>query len=508
MKSRTDNAKRLARAELARAAEMDARLDAMEAAGDVGDHYRPWLDTLPGRMWKWDPPHLEHIQATLDRVTTGEVKRLIIELPPRHGKSEMVTIRYPVYRMQRDPSTRVILGAYNQALANKFSRKIRRLAKERIEFSPDARGVEDWETVQGGGLRAVGAGGGVTGHGGDVIVIDDPVKSREEAESDTYRERVWEWFTDDIWTRKEPDAAVVVIMTRWHPDDLVGRLLDSEDTGEWEVVRLPANAEEDDPLDRGMVPCPSCSDTEEMVVTCGTCGGAGEVGAALWPERFDEEALADIARMLGPRSYAGLYQQSPRPREGDFFRWSWFDTVDEAPAGPDVKRVRAWDTAGSEGRGDYTAGVLMSRTAAGVYIIEDVVKGQWSPAKRDEIMRATAEKDAQKYGRTGFEVWLEQEAGVAGTERTQATIRLLSGYRVRAERVTGNKENRADPLAAQAEVGNVKLLRGKWHGEFLAELTDFPGGKHDDQVDAASMAFTKLARSVKGVARGFTHRLI
>ena len=148
----------------------------------------------------------------------------------------------------------------------------------------------------------------------------------------------------------------------------------------------------------------------------------------------------------------------------------------------------------------------MARTETGLYVVEDVVKGQWSPGKRDQIIKATAEKDEQRYGRYAVHIWLEQEAGVAGTERTEATIRLLAGHRVRAERVTGSKTNRADPLASQAEVGNVKLLRGPWTADFLAELTDFPGGSHDDQVDAASMAFAKLARAEPGVARGISLR--
>jgi hypothetical protein len=137
----------------------------------------------------------------------SETRRLMLFLPPRHGKTEMTTVRYAAYRLKRDPELRVIVGAYNQILANKFSRKSRRIAEGRIELSRDRTAVEDWETAVGGGLRAVGVGSGVTGMGGNLIIIDDPVKSREEAESEAYRERVWDWYRDDLYTRLEPDGA-------------------------------------------------------------------------------------------------------------------------------------------------------------------------------------------------------------------------------------------------------------------------------------------------------------
>lgn len=180
----------------------------------------------------------------MGRVTSGEVKRLMLFVPPRHGKSELVTVRYALWRLLREPRMNVIIASYNQKLANRFSRKMKNLAAG-LELSRSAYGAAEWETAAGGGVKAVGVGAGITGFGGDLVVIDDPVKSRREANSPVFRERVWDWYRDDIHTRLEPGAAVILIQTRWHDDDLAGRLLkDAEDGGEkWEVVRLPALAE-------------------------------------------------------------------------------------------------------------------------------------------------------------------------------------------------------------------------------------------------------------------------
>jgi len=233
-------------------------------------------------------------------MTRGEIKRLMIFMPPRHGKSEQTTVRYPVWRLERNPQLQVIIAAYNQFFANKFSRKARRIAARRMVLAGDRNAVEEWETQAGGGLRVVGVGGGVTGQGADLCIIDDPVKNREEAESPVYREKVWDWYTDDLYTRLEPGAAVVLIQTRWHVDDLAGRILKSDDAPNWTVINLPAEAEDGDPLGR-------------------------EVGEALCPERYDKAALADIRRVL-QSAYAALYQQRPVPAEGAVFKWPWFES--------------------------------------------------------------------------------------------------------------------------------------------------------------------------------------
>ncbi len=438
---------------------------------------REWLGEVSPN-WHWDWRHLLHVQGLLNQVTAGIIDRLIIELPVRHGKSELITVRYPVYRLERDPALRVIVGAYNQQFASKFGRKSRRLAERRLHLAGDRTAVDDWETDEGGGYRSIGVSAGITGQGGNLIVIDDPVKNRQEAESETYRERVWEWYKDDLWTRREPGCAIIVVMSRWHEDDLIGRLLVEQGQGgeQWVRCRLPALAEEDDPLGR-------------------------EPGEALCPERFDEAALHTAQTVLGSYSFAGLYQQRPGPREGGFFKLAWFDYVDRVP--PGARWARGWDRAATQGDGDWTAGVLMARLGT-TYYVTDVVRGQWAPGTRDSIIRKTAEGDGIQVRIRG-----EQEPGAAGKDAALAFVALLSGFAVHIAPRSGDKEDRADPLASQAEAGNVKIVRGPWNKAFLDELTAFPTGAHDDQVDAAAYAFQELSAPVPGrpVAGGTPHTL-
>jgi predicted phage terminase large subunit-like protein len=429
-----------------------------------GASYSPFLNWLvrvtPTYAWDW--PYLVRIREHLDQLTAGQIKRLAIFVPPRHGKSALATIRYPVYRLSREPGLRVIIGCYNSLLAEKFSRQALRIARDSgVALDPARQQIHDWETTAGGGMRAVGVGAGITGQGGGLVIIDDPVKSREEANSPTYRERVWDWYREDLYTRLEPDGAIVLIQTRWHEDDLAGRILASEQADAWTVVNLPAEAEADDPLGR-------------------------EPGEPLCPARFDRTALADIRATLGTWAYTALYQQRPLPEGGGLFHRSWFTIVDAAPA--HAKRIRYWDKAGTAGGGDFSAGVKLAAAPDGQFYVEDVQRGQWSSWQRNQVMRQTAELDGKS-----VPIWVEQEPGSGGKESAEASIRNLVGFNVHAEPATGDKTVRAGPLAAQTEAGNVKVVRGAWNAQYLDELCVFPHGKNDDQVDASSGAFNKLA---------------
>ena len=434
--------------------------------------YNPRIGKMPLAVWlravtpayKWGWYYLKYLMDKLDQITSGETRRLMIMMPPRHGKTALVTVRYPVWRMERQPGLRVIVAAYNQVLANKFSRMSRGIAKARLGLHDDRRAVEEWQTQTGCWYRAVGVGGGITGMGADLIIIDDPIKSREEAQSAAYRDKVWGWYTNDLYTRLEPGGAIVLVMTRWHEDDLAGRILASDSAGEWVVVRLPALAEDGDPLGR-------------------------PVGEALNAERYPVDELERIRVVLGTWAFEALYQQRPMPPEGGLFRRDWLARViDSVPAQVEA-RVRYWDKAATAGAGDYTAGVRMS-VADGIYYIEDVVRGRWSSGERDRIILQCAQTDPPD-----TRIYLEQEPGSSGVDSVNALIRTLAGYPVFADRVTGSKILRAEPLAAQAEAGNVVIVRGSWIAEFLDELLVFPAGTHDDQVDAASGAFAALARA-------------
>ncbi len=427
--------------------------------------FEHWLPIIsPAYNWQW--PYIQYVRQHLDKITRGDLKRLMIFLPPRHGKTDLATIRYSAYRIEREPATRVIVGAYNQTLADKFSRKTRRLVVSRMAINQERTAVDDWETLQGGGLRAVGVGAGVTGMGGDLIVIDDPVKNREEAESIVYRDRVWDWYTNDLYTRLEPGAALILIMTRWNMDDLAGRILASDDAKNWTVLTLPAEAEKNDPLGRAE-------------------------GEPLNPDRYGREELMRIKTVLG-RDYHALYQQTPQPREGGMFKEHWLPIVEAVPV--ECKRVRWWDRAATEGGGDYTAGVLIAVDARGMVYIEDVVRGQWAAGERDQIIRLTAEKDQVMFGVvSGY--WSEQEPGSSGKDAAAAFVRLLAGFPAYTEPTTGSKEIAVQPLAAQAQAGNVRVKRASWTAAFLSEALEFPDGKHDDQIESAARAYSKLTRT-------------
>lgn len=417
--------------------------------------YADWLPKVNPRLnWGW--PHLLHLRAALDRVTNGTSKRLMVFMPPRHGKSEMTTIHYPAYRLECDPTLRVIVGAYNVTLAKKFSRRTRTIARERIGLDPERTDVTDWLTTAGGGLRAVGVGGGVTGQGGSLIIIDDPVKSREEAESLTYRDKVWEWYTNDLYTRQEPGASIILIMTRWHVDDLAGRILGSERAGDWDVVELPALALENDPLGR-------------------------PVGAALCPERYTVADLQDRRSTLGTRDFEALYQQHPTPLEGALFKRQWFRIVDHAPDG--LFWARYWDLAAStKTSADYTCSAAVAYAEDGTMYIRDMVRGRWEWPDARKVITQTMLAEP-----TVLHAVEEAMHGLAAIQEFRRDPDLRS-VALRGIRVDKDKLTRALPWAARAEGGKVVLIRGAWVGAFLDEVCMFDGtgATHDDQVDTVS----------------------
>jgi len=429
--------------------------------------------------------HVDVLVDVLELVAAGVLLRVMVFMPPRHGKSETISRLFPGYYISRFPHREVGIASYSGELAYGFSRHARGLYEEAGgTLSADASAIREWRSPAGGGLWAAGVGGSLTGRGFHLGIVDDPVRGAEEADSEAQRRKLQDWYSTVFHTRQEPGAAIVSVQTRWHEDDLAG----------WLLAREPEALERWHVLDFDAIHEPSAEDDEpRFPASCSIEPDWREEGEALCPERFPLDVLEQKRSVIGPRAFEALYQQRPTPPEGHLFKRAWFEIVDSSPH--DALRIRYWDTAGTEGRGDYTAGVLISKARrTGTFYIEDVVRGRWSPGKRDGHILHTAQMD--KLHRNNTRHGLEQEAGVAGLDRTHATIRLLAGFSVRANRPTGSKEVRADPLAAQAEVGNVKLVRGDWNTAFLDELAAFPHGKHDDQVDAASGAFADLVSHV------------
>ena len=443
----------------------------------VPRHYGIWLAQARPEL-SWNARHFRHMQATLDRMTSGEIRRAFFQISIRHGKTEHNSIGYPSYRLEDNPKFRWLVTSYNQRQADKISRDIRKLARSRgVLISNDRDTASEWETAAGGGVRAVGAGAGVASVNADGIIIDDPLGSREDAESLATRERVWDWITNDILARCEPHTIVLFTMSRWHTDDPAGRLLDRH-AGRWHVVDLPGRAEANDPLGRA-------------------------IDEPLWPEFRGEEWLDEKRVELGEYGFASLIQGRPRPREGGMFKWDWWQLLDTVPAQGHM--IRYWDLAGTAKKRkghdpDFSAGPLLCRMIDQRTAIVEVRRFRNSVAQRDAQLEQICRDDLTKYrGRIVW--WIETEAGIAGEDRTANLVRRLQalGMTVHTEHPTGNKTLRAEPLASAAEAKNVFLCPDtpdcKWRDDFRLEAADFPNGSHDDQIDGAGGAFAKLGAS-------------
>lgn len=421
-------------------------------------------------------PHVLRLADVLQRVADGEIKRLMVFMPPRHGKSELVSRLFSAYYLICHPDKWVGINSYAAELAYTFSRNSREnYTRYGGKMSVSSAAVKHWETDKGGGLWAAGVGGPITGKGFHLGIIDDPLKNAEEAASETIRAKQKDWYSSTFYTREEPGGAIVVIQTRWHEDDLSGWLL-SEETEEpehWHIVHYEAIKE---------------SDTPNYPSTC-TLEPDGRIeGEALAPERYTIDKLKKIARRIGSYFFSALYQQLPSPRDGGVFKRDWFGLADNVPTG--ARFVRYWDKAGTQDAGAQTAGVLMAE-AKSVFYVADVITGHWSFGQREQTISNTLASDKLKYGHVL--TWIEQEPGSGGKESAERTVQSNPGYTIRADRPTGDKELRAEPLAAQAEINNVKLIKASWNGRYLDQLASFPTGKFKDVVDASSGAFNKLA---------------
>lgn len=453
-------------------AELESVTWEMERRGLIAPDFGGWLDRSRPE-YTWDYRHQRYMQRVLDRLTTGELLRVLFQIAGRHGKTETIA-SYAAYRIARDPKTRVLLVTYSQGQAHKLSRQIRRISREGGTLTLERDSAGEWETREGGGLRAVGVGTGTASINADLILIDDPIGNRAEAESQAHRDRVWDSLTTDILARCEPHTGVVFSMPRWHKDDPAGRFQDRQ-AGRWEVVDMPGRAD----------------------ITGGVFGQPE--GAPLWPELRGEKWHEGMRIEVGEYGYASFILCRPRPREGGMFQWDWWKLLDTVPAMGSM--VRYWDLAGTDAKGsndpDYSAGSLLARMQDQRTAIVDVERFRLSVAKRDAKILEVCRSDLQRFrGRVSW--WIETEAGISGADRTASLVRSIQalGMACRTEHPTGSKELRAEPLASATEAGNVVLCPGEWRDAFRLEASDFPHGSHDDQIDAAAGAFAKVGAVV------------
>lgn len=465
---------------LAEIEELERLTAEMDRRGLIDPDFGHWL-TQARAEFRWDAPHFRLMQGTLNRITKRELMRVIFQVAIRHGKSEHNTISYNAYLLERDPTNRLLILSYAERMAHKFSRAVRKLAESRgVAVSRDRNTSGEWETEAGGGVIALGVGSGIASLNADYITIDDPIGKRADAESAASRESVFDAITNDILARTT-DTPVILTMSRWHTDDPVGRLRDGQ-AGDWHVVDLPGRAETQD----------ATPDSPAIIDPLGRANGE-----PLWEAERGRDWLDTKLAELGSYGFASLIQGRPRPREGGMFKWDWWGIIDQVPA--QGRLVRYWDTAGTDVRDnndpDYTAGGLVCRMVDLRTAIVDMERFRCGVAQRDARMVEVAKADRAAYG-ARVSWWIETETGIGGRERMNHLMRLLqnTGISVQLDpRPTGSKPELAQPLASKAEAGNVVLVRGEWNDAFRLEAADFPGGSHDDQVDAARGADAKLS---------------
>jgi predicted phage terminase large subunit-like protein len=411
--------------------------------------------------------HHRLLAERLEAVAAGRCKRLVVSMPPRHGKTELVSIRLAPWIFTQRERVSIIASTYSGDFAEELGLRARQVLELPVYralwphavLADGGGAMARWGTASGGNFYATGVLGPLTGRGADILLLDDPHKSRAEASSKSIRDSVYDWFRSTAYTRLERNGAIVIVATRWHSDDLIGRLL-LEGGEPWEVVSLPAIAEVAD--------------------------GHREIGEALWPQKFDLAALANIKATIGELEWAALYQQRPAPLEGALFKPDAITVVEAEPA--DVKKwVRSWDL-GASTSGDPTVGVRMGEWGTR-RVVADVVRLQGSPDQVERAILAAASRDG-----VGCEIHLPQDPGQSGKAQIQYLTSKLAGYNVKSSPETGSKVTRAEPYASQCNVGNVALVRAPWNRAYIEELRTFPNGAHDDQVDASSRAFAALVK--------------
>jgi predicted phage terminase large subunit-like protein len=420
----------------------------------------------------------------LQLVAEGKINKLFAFCPSGWGKTSILR-GFQAWMLSYEPGIQLIGASHNGEFAeNKVSRPIQDILREFSEELgcwPIDDNKKEWRTNTKSSYRAAGVGAGILGERAHGLIIDDPFGNIADAKSSVVRDKVYDWYRGDATSRLYLGGKSwqVIMHQRLHMDDLAGRLLE-EEGDQWDVLFLPARFE-------GLNYKGEKVEQDEL--------GRTQIGESIWPENWSDEALTQRESEAGPYAWSSMYQQRPQPIGGTIFFPSRLNIVEsEDKLLPAKRMVLAFDYAAAKTKGDWTVGCLMQENASpGGHTILDVARGQGGPDGLHRLVVDTAARHADKYGgKLAFKIFLPQDAAAAGAYMASALIKALAGYDVEAAREGGDKELRANPLAAQVNAGNVSILAGAWNKAFKDELEAFPGGKFDDQVDAAASAFAHL----------------
>jgi len=456
-------------------------------------------DTTPGYLTGWCHRDLaRRLQRFSDAVARKESPRILVTMPPRAGKSRQCSEELPVWHLGRHPTDEVVVASYNLQAARRRTRQAREVAQSEfarevfgpaLELSRDTVAKADWRVVAGGGVMAAGAGTGLTSFGANVLVIDDPFKGAEDALSPGARDRIWDWYRSVAYTRLAPGGGILVVMTPWHEDDLVGRLREHAASEGWETVDYPAIAEKE----------------ERHEITNEVLRRPGE---ALHPERYPLEALERIKGAVGSYFWRALYQGRPTSEDGDVWNREWWKYYVRGRALTPGEEANGWRirpasfdrvlitgdlTFGGKGKTASWVSLLAWGVEGDTLYLLDEARGRWSyPETRTYLVGL-----AQRWKPT--RIIIEAAAhGHALLQEIQATPDLSHSLGCRVEGVTpkGSKLARALAAAPAIEAGRVLLpLQSKehpWVRSFIDEVTAFPTGKHSDRVDSAGIAIRSI----------------
>lgn len=417
----------------------------------------------------------DHLQA----VAEGKIRRILINVPPGTMKSTLTSVMLPawIWGALERPGERVIGWSYAEQLSIRDNLKCRSIVTSELyrEMFPHVQLSKDqdektlFKTTRTGIRQALGIGGSTTGYRGSLLIVDDP-HNVKDGESEVKRYAAALWAKEVLPSRvNDANSSIIIIMQRVHAEDVSGIYLDHKG---WDRLILPMKYEVDAPV--------------KSKTALGFVDWRTEDGELLWPERFPAHQVEELEDTLGPYAFAGQYQQRPTPRDGGLFKLEAFQTTGEIlPRG--ARRVRGWDLAGSTAkRSPYTVGVLLAKHGKRV-VVEDVVRFKGTPAKVEEMIVKTAERDGVTVAQS-----FPQDPGQAGKAQKSALAALIPRHHVHFSLESGSKEDRAIPFSSQVEAGNVALLEAAWNKAFLDEAAMFPNGSFKDQIDATSRAYAYL----------------